>query len=87
MPKVQITNFGTFTATPGKINHVLRKMIYFNKKGITSKEKLVNKIKEIWPVKQRLISEKNGEKTWDKWKKRKNAKSESKKASNQCTLQ
>jgi nucleoid DNA-binding protein len=71
MPKIFIKNLGTFKPTPGKINQILRKAFKQYRENKIPREQLVKKIKETWPVKQRLIQERNGEVTWKEWRKKK----------------
>lgn len=76
MPKVQLTNFGTFKPSLGKINHDIRRTMKRFRAGLTSREVLCEKIERLWPIRNRLINEWNGVHTWSDWK---NKKLESKK--------
>lgn len=71
MPKIQITNLGTFKPTTGKINYRVKRWISSYRRGTLAKPDLDMKIKRIWAVKQRLIKEENGENTWKEWKNKK----------------
>ena len=68
MPKIQITKFGTFRPTIGAINRHLRLSFYNFHHGRISRERMVERIKRVWPIKQRLLKEKNGEATWKEWR-------------------
>lgn len=69
MPKIQITNFGTFRPSTRKINFVIGHWIRMYKRGNMERSVLNEKISKIWKVKQRIISEKLGKETWKEWKK------------------
>lgn len=71
IPKIQITNFGTFRASPAKINFVIKHWIAMYKRGNLDREVLNAKISKIWKVKQRVISEKLGKETWKEWRRKK----------------
>lgn len=71
IPKIQITNFGTFRGSPGKINFVIRYWIKMYRRGNLDRQKLNEKISKIWKIKQRIISEKMGKETWKEWRKKK----------------
>jgi len=68
MPKIQITNFGTFKPTIGKVNWFLKNSFHRFKFGHIDKDKLRERIKRVWFIKQRIIKEKNGGSTWNNWK-------------------
>lgn len=77
MPTIKITNVGTFKPKIGKINFVLKTSYRYFRKGYITAEKISSKIKEVWPVKQRLIKESLGIETWRDWRnKEKDAKTE-----------
>lgn len=67
MPKILLRNFGVFKPEPKKINYNLYRAIKAYKKGTYSREKLNNKIKQLWPIKQRILKEKLGHSTYKKW--------------------
>lgn len=69
MPKIQITNFGTFKPTIGMMNWWIQRELWFYKMGYSDRERVVDKITHLWIIKQRLIKEKNGEATWEYWRK------------------
>ena len=71
MPKIQITNFGTFKVSVGKINWFLKVSFFHFKIGNIDRENIIKRIKRVWPVKQRLIKEDNGKETWKEWKNKK----------------
>lgn len=71
MPKIQITNWGTFKPALGKINWQIRTAVYYFKKGNINRNKLNAKIRKLWPVRNRLIIEKNGGETWKQWRSKK----------------
>lgn len=69
MPKIQVTNLGTFKPTLGKLDYQIRMTLFYYRRGSISREKAVSKISKLWTIKQRLIKEANGEATWDCWRK------------------
>lgn len=71
MPRIQITNWGTFKPSIGKIYWQIKTAIYYYKTGAISREKLNDKIRKLWPVRNRLIKEKNKQSTWNSWKNKK----------------
>lgn len=71
MPKIQLTNFGTFKPSLRKINQDLRRGMARYRAGLLSKEFLVEKIHRLWPIRNRLINEKRGVHTWKEWKDKK----------------
>lgn len=73
MPKIQITNFGTFKPSIGRIDFVIKTTFRYFKRGNIPRERLVSKIKQIWGVKQRLIKEDLGHLTWNEWKSKEDA--------------
>lgn len=71
MPKVQITNFGTFKPSLGKINFDIRRGIYKYRAGHLEKQFLIERIQRLWPIRNRIILEKSGVRTWHEWKHKK----------------
>jgi len=71
LPKIQITNFGTFRPTIGKLNFDLNKSFFYMHRGSYDRDKLIAKVKKLWPVRQRLAKEGRGEETWKLWSKKK----------------
>ncbi len=71
MPKVHLTNFGTFKPSLGKINQDIRRTMRRFRDGKTTREILCDKIQRLWPIRNRLIREWNGENTYDEWRKKK----------------
>lgn len=71
MPKIFLKNFGTFKPTTRKIDVVIRKLFKRYRAGAIEKKMLVDKIKDLWPIKQRIIDEQLGKNTWQEWKDRK----------------
>ena len=71
MPRVKLTNFGTFKPSLGKINHDIRRSMLRYRAGLLKKELLIEKIKKLWPIRNRLINEWNGVHTWEEWKNKK----------------
>lgn len=69
MPKIQITNLGTFKPTIGKLNYQIRMTLFYYRIGSISREKTVKRISKLWAIKQRLIKESMGIATWDCWRK------------------
>lgn len=70
MPRIKLTNFGTFKPSLRKINHDIRRSMIRYRAGLLKREFLVDKIKRLWPIRNRLINEWNGVHTWDEWKNR-----------------
>lgn len=68
MPKIQITNWGTYKPSIGKINWQIRRAFYDFRNGSITREALQKKVSMLWPVKQRLIKEQKGESTWIEWR-------------------
>lgn len=81
MPKIQITNLGTFKPTIGILNWQLRKTLHLYREGTIERDVAVKRISHLWPIKQRLIKEKQGCETWREWRDKEiipNAKAEDK---------
>jgi len=68
MPKIRITNFGTFRPQIGKIELIIKRWIRYSKFS-GKKEGLAQKLRPLWKVRRRLVEEKHGVATWKKWKK------------------
>lgn len=70
MPKILIANFGTFRPSFKKISNYMRKSFKLRKLGRLDKEKNIEMVKKLWPVKNRLAEENNGINTWKKYRKK-----------------
>lgn len=68
MPKIKISNWGTYQPSIGKINWQIRRKFYDYRNGSITRDQLRQRISELWPVKQRLIKEKLGHETWPEWR-------------------
>jgi len=68
MPKIQITNFGTFRPAIGKINWHLKIGFHHYRRGNIDRNRMVDKVKQLWPIRRRLMRESKGESTWMEWR-------------------
>ena len=67
MPKIKITNLGTFAPSIAQINRVLYKSFYWRALGRKSEDKLRILIKKVWKIRRRLQEEKKGRVTFAEW--------------------
>lgn len=73
MPKIRIMYFGDFSPSLGKINRSIRHRItLYKKSGYRAKlyYRLCYFIIKFWPIRNRLIHEKNKVVTYNEWKKK-----------------
>lgn len=69
LPNVKLPMFGEFKPSIGKIHMSLKASFRnYKRKGISTREYLVARVKRIWPIKQRILKEKEGIETWPTWK-------------------
>jgi len=69
IPKIQITNFGTFRTSIALLRWHMRMAFWYREKGWWNTERVRNKIKKLYPIKNRLVEEKMGKYTYKKWQK------------------
>lgn len=67
MPGVVIPRFGKIYPNKSYINSSIWMSILHWKKGRKTRESLVELIKRLWPIRNRLINEKDGEYTAKNW--------------------
>ena len=68
MPKIRISNLGTFKPTIGKINKNLWHGFKYYRLGLFSREKMVQRIQAVWEIRERLKKENRGIHTWKEWR-------------------
>jgi len=54
MPSVLLHNFGKFYIKPGRIDGIIRNIINKYREGKVSRERAVEVISKVWPLRQRL---------------------------------
>lgn len=70
MPVVSLPKFGTFTPTVGKLSMSVHTTLrWLREKGDSYRKTAQERIKKVWPIRNRLINEKNGEYTSANWAK------------------
>lgn len=69
-PRISIMYFGEFRPSLWKINKSIRQRLRSHNNGRNAYDNLVRYIKRYWPIRNRLIQEKNNENTWRTWKKK-----------------
>lgn len=70
VPKVKLPLFGTFYPKISYIYRSLRASIRFYKLGGVTREYINSRIERIWPIRNRLLKESQGEITWNRWRKK-----------------
>ena len=68
MPQITIPGFGTLKPSKGLIKRSLRMVVKWRKiKGESYRERAVEMFSKLWPIKNRLLNEKNEEYTAKNW--------------------
>lgn len=81
MPKIKISNLGTFKPTVGKIKKNLWHAFKYYRLGTFPRERMVMRVQAVWEIMKRLQKEAKGEHTWKEWRDKYKNKNESKKES------
>lgn len=75
MPAIKIPEVGTFAPTLGKLNWYIKRCIYNYRLGYITKKQVDDRIKSVWPIRERLKEEKTftlqttaQEATWYRWR-------------------
>ena len=67
IPTIVLPLIGKLRPSPKRINITIRAYINQYKKGNVTREYVNAAIQYYWPIKQRLIKEKNKQNTWIEW--------------------
>lgn len=67
MPVIVMENLGTFKPTLSMINASIRYRMRWYRSGNKSREEIVDDLKRLWPIRNRLINEALGEFTSRNW--------------------